>query len=76
VAVQQLIRELIAIELPTAPPSDAALARLLAQQGFHTPGAPSPSIARCWTLTRWSSAAHAAPGSPPHEPALPLKKTM
>jgi RNA polymerase sigma-54 factor len=35
VAVQQLIRELIAIELPTAPPSDAALARLLAQQGFH-----------------------------------------
>ncbi|MDM0009520.1 RNA polymerase factor sigma-54 [Variovorax sp. J22G73] len=35
VAVQQLIRELIAIEAPTAPLSDAALARQLAQQGFH-----------------------------------------
>lgn len=35
VAVQQLIRELIAIEPPTAPLSDAALARQLAQQGFH-----------------------------------------
>jgi RNA polymerase sigma-54 factor len=35
VAVQQLIRELIAIEPPGAPLSDAALARQLAQQGFH-----------------------------------------
>lgn len=35
VAVQQLIRELIAVEAPTAPLSDAALARQLAQQGFH-----------------------------------------
>jgi hypothetical protein len=35
VAVQELIRELIAIEAPTAPLSDAALTRQLAQQGFH-----------------------------------------
>ncbi|MDZ4358434.1 MAG: hypothetical protein U1B84_18790, partial [Variovorax sp.] len=33
VAVQQLIRELIATEPPTAPLSDAELARQLAQQG-------------------------------------------
>lgn len=35
VALQQLIRELIAIEPPTAPLSDAELARQLSQQGFH-----------------------------------------
>ncbi|WP_332875168.1 hypothetical protein [Variovorax sp. IB41] len=35
VAVRQLIRELIAVEPPTAPLSDAALARQLAQQGFR-----------------------------------------
>ncbi|MEZ2299235.1 RNA polymerase factor sigma-54 [Variovorax sp. RCC_210] len=35
VAMQQLIRELISIESPTEPLSDAALARQLAQQGFH-----------------------------------------
>lgn len=35
VAVQQLIRELIATEPPAAPLSDAALARQLAQQGFR-----------------------------------------
>ncbi|QFZ86180.1 RNA polymerase factor sigma-54 [Variovorax paradoxus] len=35
VAVQQLIRELIAVEPPGAPLSDAALARQLAQQGFR-----------------------------------------
>jgi RNA polymerase sigma-54 factor len=34
-AVQQLIRELIAAELPSAPLSDAVLARQLEQQGFR-----------------------------------------
>ncbi|MDQ0571122.1 RNA polymerase sigma-54 factor [Variovorax paradoxus] len=35
VALQGLIRELIAVEKPVAPLSDAALARQLAQQGFR-----------------------------------------
>jgi RNA polymerase sigma-54 factor len=35
VALQGLIRELIAVERPVAPLSDAALARQLAQQGFR-----------------------------------------